>query len=388
MKKLLTPLMALALAVVFTACQTAEPSSSVPSSPAPSESSQLSSAVEEGAASSSQLAEPSEAPAGSSALEGSSETGENGGVLIAYFSWAENAVLEEGVDAMTSPSVSDPGNVQQLAGWIQEETGGELFSIQVTDPYPSDWDTCLERANQERGQNARPALVEPQVENLDSYDTVFLGYPNWCYGVPMALLTFLEENDLSGKDVYLFCSHGTGGLARSVEIITEAAPEANISDNIFDCYEEDAPVSQEDIQAWVAELGLSQPQETTSIEMEESNVETNQISVTCGDTQVVYELNDSPAAQSLLSQLPLTVEVENFSTNEKVFYPPQELDTSDTPLAEGGAGTLAYYAPWGDVVLFYDSFSANSSLFELGEAVSGAEDISQMTGTITVETVE
>ena len=386
MKKLLTPLMALALAIVFTACQAA-PNSSVLSSPAPSESSQLSSAVEEGAASSSQLAEPSEAPAESSALEDSPEAVESS-VLIAYFSWAENAVLEEGVDAMTSPSVSDPGNVQQLAGWIQEETGGELFSIQVTDPYPSDWDACLERANEERGQNARPALVEPQVENLDSYDTVFLGYPNWCYGVPMALLTFLEENDLSGKDVYLFCSHGTGGLARSVEIITEAAPEANISDNIFDCYEEDAPASQGDIQAWVGELGFSQPQGTTSSETEESNVETNQISVTCGDTQVVYELNDSPAAQSLLSQLPLTVAVEDFSTNEKVFYPPQELDTSDTPLAEGGAGTLAYYAPWGDVVLFYDSFSANGSLFELGEAVSGAEDISQMTGTITVETVE
>ena len=206
--------------------------------------------------------------------------------------------------------------------------------------------------------------------------------------MPMALLTFLEENDLSGKDVYLFCSHGTGGLARSVEIITEAAPEANISDNIFDCYEEDAPAAQGDVQAWVAELGLSRPQETTSSEMEESTVETNQISVTCGDTQVVYELNDSPAAQSLLSQLPLTVEVENFSPNEKVFYPPQELDTSDTPLAEGGAGTLAYYAPWGDVVLFYDSFSANGSLYELGEAVSGAENIGQMSGTIIVETVE
>lgn len=385
MKKLLTPLMALALAIVFTACQAA-PSSSVSSSPAPFESSQISSAVGKSAASS-QLAEPSEAPAESSALEDSPEAVESS-VLIAYFSWAENAVLEEGVDAMTSPSVSDPGNVQQLAGWIQEETGGELFSIQVTDPYPSAWDACLERANEERGQNARPALVEPQVENLDSYDTVFLGYPNWWYGVPMALLTFLEENDLSGKDVYLFCSHGTGGLARSVEIITEAAPEANISDNIFDCYEEDAPASQGDIQAWVAELGLSQPQETTSSETEENDMESTQVAVTCGDLQVVYELNDSPAAQGLLSQLPLTVEVEDFSTNEKVFYPPQELDTTDTPLAVGGAGTLAYYAPWGDVVLFYDSFSANGSLYELGEAVSGAEDISQMTGTITVETVE
>lgn len=386
MKKLLISLLALALAIVFTACQAA-PSSSIPSSPAPSESSRLSSAVEEGAASS-QLEEPSEAPAESSALENSSETGENGGVLIAYFSWAENAVLEGEVDAMTSPSVSDPGNVQQLAGWIQEETGGELFSIQVTDPYPSDWDACLERANQERGQDARPALVEPQVENFDSYDTVFLGYPNWWYGVPMALLTFLEENDLSGKDVYLFCSHGTGGLARSVEIITEAVPEANISDNIFDCYEEDAPASQGDIQAWVAELGLSRPQETTSSETEETDMESAQIAVTCGDLQVVYALNDSPAAQSLLSQLPLTVEVEDFSTNEKVFYPPQELDTTNTPLAEGGAGTLAYYAPWGDVVLFYDSFSANGSLYGLGEAVSGAESIGQMSGTITVAAVE
>lgn len=386
MKKLLTPLMALALAIVFTACQAA-PSSSVPSSPAPSESSQLSSAVEEGAAASSQLEEPSEAPAESSALEDSPEAVESS-VLIAYFSWAENAVLEEGVDAMTSPSVSDPGNVQQLAGWIQEETGGELFSIQVTDPYPSDWGACLERANEERGQDARPALVEPQVDNLEQYDTVFLGYPNWWYGVPMALLTFLEENDLSGKDVYLFCSHGTGGLARSVEIITEAVPEANISDNIFDCYEEDAPASQGDIQAWVGELGFSQPQETTSSETEGNDMESTQVAVTCGDLQVVYELNDSPAAQSLLSQLPLTVAVEDFSTNEKVFYPPQELDTTDTPLAEGGAGTLAYYAPWGDVVLFYDSFSANGSLYELGEAVSGVENIGQMSGTITVETVE
>lgn len=75
----------------------------------------------------------------------------------------------------------------------------------------------------------------------------------------MALLSFLEQNDLSGKDVYLFCSHGTGGLARSVEQITETAPEAVISDNVFDCYEEDATSSQEDIQSWVEGLGFARP---------------------------------------------------------------------------------------------------------------------------------
>lgn len=72
----------------------------------------------------------------------------------------------------------------------------------------------------------------------------------------MPLLTFLEQNDLSGKQVYLFCSHGTGGLASSVELITEAIPEAEISEDIFDCYEEDASSSQTAIQNWIAGLGF------------------------------------------------------------------------------------------------------------------------------------
>lgn len=182
------------------------------------------------------------------------ETEDGSRILVAYFSWADNAVTDENVDAVSSPSVTAPGNVQELAGWVQEETGGDLFSIRVTDPYPSDWDACLERANDERGEDARPQLQE-NVENLDHYDTVFLGYPNWWYGVPMALLSFLEENDLSGKQVYLFCSHGTGGLADSVDIIEEAAPAAEISDNIFDCYEEDAHSSREEIMSWVEGLG-------------------------------------------------------------------------------------------------------------------------------------
>ena len=181
--------------------------------------------------------------------------GEGSNILVAYFSWADNAVLAEDVDAVASPSVIPPGNVQQLAGWMQEETGGDLFSIRVTEPYPSGWDECLSRANEERGRGARPELVE-NVEDMEQYDAVFLGYPNWWYGVPMALLSFLEQNDLTGKQVYLFCSHGTGGLANSVELITEAAPDAVISDDIFDCYEEEAASSREEIQSWVRELGF------------------------------------------------------------------------------------------------------------------------------------
>ena len=347
-----------------------------------------------------------EMPAPATENGGAEETaeGENGDILVAYFSWADNAVLAEDVDAVTSPSVIPPGNVQQLAGWVQEETGGNLFSIRVTDPYPSDWDACLDRANEERGADARPELLE-NVENLERYDTVFLGYPNWWYGVPMALLSFLEQNDLAGKQVYLFCSHGTGGLANSVELITEAAPAAEISDHIFDCYEEEAASSEEDIRRWVKELGFSAEdaaaQTDAGQEAEQMTAEqqkgaamwteqdtSRQIAVQSGDNRVVYGLNDSAAADSLYEQLPLTIEVENYGANEKIFYPPQELNTENSPLAEDGAGTLAYYAPWGDVVMFYADYRENPSLFELGQVISGGDLVSGLSGTVTITAVE
>ena len=235
MKRKISIILALALTFSLAACGKAPADGNAPSNGS------ASSDVET-------VSEAAEQPAVSDSSEGS------GNVLIAYFSWADNAVLADDVDAIASPSVLVPGNVQQLAGWVQEKTGGDLFSIRVTDPYPSDWDDCLARANEERGDDARPELAE-HVENMESYDVVFLGYPNWWYGVPMALLSFLEDHDLSGKQVYLFCSHGTGGLARSVDIITEALPGVEISDNIFDCYEEDAPASQEAIESWLTELG-------------------------------------------------------------------------------------------------------------------------------------
>lgn len=240
MKKLLSIFLTAAMLLSLTACQTEQPqnfdsSEATESSPTVTEQ------------------ESAESPLQPGNEEAQVKT-QDGNILVAYFSWADNAILSDDVDAVASPSVVSPGNVQQLATWVQEETGGDLFSIQVSEPYSSDWDECLERANQERGDNARPQLTA-NVEDLEKYDTVFLGYPNWWYGVPMALLTFLEDNDLSGKQVYLFCSHGTGGLSNSVDIITEAVPEAIISDNIFHCYEEDASSSQGDIQSWVAQLG-------------------------------------------------------------------------------------------------------------------------------------
>lgn len=105
-------------------------------------------------------------------------------------------------------------------------------------------------------------------------------------------------------------------------------------------------------------------------------------------TVIEYALNDSQAAADLYSQLPRTIEVEDYSTNEKIFYPPEELDTGDAPEAAGGAGVLAYYEPWGDVVLFYDDFGTASGLYELGTVTSGSENISELSGSVRIEQAE
>lgn len=174
-------------------------------------------------------------------------------ILVAYFSWAENAVQDD-IDAMNSASVKAPGNVAQLAAWVAEETGGELFSIRVSEPYPADWDGCLDRANEEKANGIHPELVQT-IANISDYDVVFLGYPNWWYSCPMAIHSFLDTHDLSGKQVYLFCSHGTGGLANSVNDIEADIPNVELSEDVFHAYQDDTASAKEDLMTWLDGLG-------------------------------------------------------------------------------------------------------------------------------------
>ena len=108
------------------------------------------------------------------------------------------------------------------------------------------------------------------------------------------------------------------------------------------------------------------------------------IAVESGTYTIVYQLNGSQAAKELYAQLPLILDVENFSNNEKIFYPPKKLTTDGAPGSVGKKGSLAYYAPWGDVVMFYEAGSSASGLYELGTVVSGENDISKLSGKITV----
>lgn len=131
-------------------------------------------------------------------------------VLVAYFSWS--------------------GNGQQLAHWIAEETGGDLFRILTEEPYGEDFDSTAERAQTELNDGARPALsvhIDPKV--MAQYDTIYLGFPVWWYDLPTPVWTFLEEYDLSGKTIIPFFSHnGSSDGANSLNRITELANGASV----------------------------------------------------------------------------------------------------------------------------------------------------------------
>lgn len=107
--------------------------------------------------------------AGAEKPEDSSTNQSGSKILIAYFTWAENTQVENpeevDVDATTSASVLLPGNTAKMAGWIQQKVGGDLFSIIVSEPYSSDYDECLDRAADEKAENARPELVN-HVDNM------------------------------------------------------------------------------------------------------------------------------------------------------------------------------------------------------------------------------
>lgn len=112
---------------------------------------------------------------------------------------------------------------------------------------------------------------------------------------------------------------------------------------------------------------------------------TMKIQVIANGKKIVYTLNDSQASKDLYTQLPLETKVEDYGGKEKIFYPPKKLGTSNTPSANAKDGTLAYYAPWGDVVMFYKDFGGAGGLYELGHVDTGLEYIDTMSGRVRIE---
>ena len=314
-----------------------------------------------------------------SASQSPGETG-NSNILIAYFTWADNTVVEDpssvDVDATTSASVLAPGNAAKLASWIQQEVGGDLHSIVVEELYSSDYDECLDRSADEKAENARPALAS-HVDNMEDYDIVFLGFPNWWYTLPMPVLTFVEEYDWSGKTVVPFVTHGTGGLSSTIRDLTAALPEDVTILEPIGVYRPEVDASQSAVQEWIAGLDLELPQGGNGqTQKEETNTmeSTRRIRFSLDDgSEIIVQLNDNPAAEALYEMLPLELSFEDFNSTEKIAYLTEEIPSDGSPdQCDPDVGSLCYYIPWGNLCFFYRDFRPSSSLIPLGQVESGA----------------
>lgn len=161
-------------------------------------------------------------------------TDEEGKVLVAYFLWS--------------------GNTKAVAEEIQAQTGGDLFEITTVEPYTDDYNALLDVAQEELAQNLRPGLAET-VENMEQYDTVFIGYPIWWGTAPMAIRSFLEAYDFSGKTVLPFSTSGSSGMGESIGDIEASAVGAVILEGLR-IDDADAPNSGELVTAWLSESGI------------------------------------------------------------------------------------------------------------------------------------
>ena len=181
---------------------------------------------------------------------------EYGNVLIAYFTAAENS----GVDAVASASYSTVdgeavGRLRAIADMIQDTTGGEVFSIRTSVVYPADGGELIDYAAEEQEENARPELTS-HIEDLAQYNTIFFFYPNWRGDMPMALYSFFDEYDFSGKTIIPFNVHNGSGLSRTIETIQELEPNATVVEDGFTISEDDVENAGENVSTWLNELGF------------------------------------------------------------------------------------------------------------------------------------
>lgn len=201
-------------------------------------------------------------------------------ILIAYFTRLDNtdATLDEivqgggpygplgdsianaNVDAIASASITlmdgkAQGNVETMAQMIASVTGGELFSIQTEQGYPIDYDQLIDLGGEEKRQNLRPALAT-HVEKMENYNIIFLGFPNWWYDMPMALYSFLEEYDFSGKTIIPFASSAGGGFSNTISAICEVQPNTTVVENGLHISMGNVAQGEQRINDWIEQLEL------------------------------------------------------------------------------------------------------------------------------------
>lgn len=260
--------------------------------------------------------------------------------------------------------------MQNLQTEIQEYVGGDIFPIVVAEAYPDNYEECMDRAAEEKAENARPELTE-RLDNMDDYDVIFLGFPDWWYTAPMAVFSFIESYDFSDKIIIPFCSHGTSGIAGSVRDITNDLPDSAKVMEAIGIYRADINQARPEVEEWLQTLGF---QKKEGIEQADNNE--RKLKMTVDGQEISITLYDTPTAKALYEMCPMELDFEDFNGVEKISYLSQSLPTEGEPDGcDPDVGAFCLYAPWGNLSVFYQDFRYSKDLIMLGQIEESGIDI-------------
>ena len=141
------------------------------------------------------------------------------------------------------------GNTEVIAEMIADLTGGDLFEVETVKTYPADYYACIDEAKAELRQGARPEL-KAYPDSLDGYDTIFVGYPNWWGTMPMAMFTFLEHYDWSGKTICTLCTNEGSGMGSSERDLKKVCAGATVEKSLS-IHGAEAVQSRDRVETWV-----------------------------------------------------------------------------------------------------------------------------------------
>lgn len=163
--------------------------------------------------------------------------------LVAFYSRADENYVNG------TMKILSVGNTEIAAGMIQKLTNADIFKIEQKKPYSATYNDCIQEAKEDRNNNARPELISFP-KSIDEYDVIYLGYPNYWNTMPMAVFTFLEHFDLSGKIIKPFCTHEGSGLGNSISDIKKLCPDSIVEKGLA-IYGSQINKSGSDIEKWV-----------------------------------------------------------------------------------------------------------------------------------------
>ena len=168
--------------------------------------------------------------------------------LIAFFSRADENYFG---GAMRYVKV---GNTEIVANIMKDLTGADTFKIEMKDPYSPVYMTCIDEAKEDLRTGARPELVS-MPESIDEYDTMVLAYPNYWGTMPMAVFTFLEHFDFSGKTILPLCTNEGSGMGSSERDIRRTCPGAEVKKGLA-IIGSAAANSKSSVERWLSANGL------------------------------------------------------------------------------------------------------------------------------------